>query len=213
LDPRRAKELSQIARESGARLLSRTSVIALSREPEDGTGRITALLIAPERTWVVRAAAVVLATGRHDATPSFPNNDLPGVFSARAALFCWQKDVLVGKRIALVGAGRFAERMTELMGGAVELVPLEASSVLRAIGRERVSAVEVEAFGAKKRIKVDALAFDGPGAPSFELAVQAGASVDFRPDSGYFPRAAGDGKVADGVYLASGSLGPLLAAG
>lgn len=213
LDPARAQELARIAHASGARLLSRTSVVALSREPEDGSGRITALLVGPERTSVVRAAAVVLATGRHDATPSFPNNDLPGVFSARAALFCWQKDVLVGKRIALVGAGRFAERMTELMSGAVELVPLEASSVLRAIGRERISAVEVEAFGAKKRIKVDALAFDAPGAPSFELAVQAGASVDFRPDSGYFPRAEGDGKVAEGVYLASGSLDALLSAG
>ncbi|HVY26302.1 MAG TPA: 2Fe-2S iron-sulfur cluster-binding protein [Polyangiaceae bacterium] len=214
LEPARAKELVSAARASGARLLPRTSVVALSREPEDGSGRLTALLVGPERTLVARVSAVVLATGRHDAVPSFPNNDLPGVFSARAALYCWQNDVLVGKRIALVGGGRFAERMNELMSGAVELVPLEASSVVRAVGRERVSAVEVLAFGAKKRIKVDALAFDGPGAPSFELAVQAGASVDFQPDAGYFPRAAdGDGRVADGVYLASGALRALLGAG
>lgn len=213
LDPARAQALVGAATASGARLLPRTSVVALSREPDDGSGRLTALLVGPERTVVARASAVVLATGRHDAVPSFPNNDLPGVFSARAALYCWQNDVLVGKRIALVGGGRFAERMSELMSGAVELVALEASSVVRAIGRERVSAVEVLAFGAKKRIKIDALAFDGPGAPSFELSVQAGASVDFRPDSGYFPRADADGKVADGVYLASGALRALLAAG
>lgn len=213
LDPPRAQELVRAAQASGARLMPRTSVVALSREPDDGSGHVTALLVGPERTLVARAAAVVLATGRHDATPSFPNNDLPGVFSARAALFCWQHEVLVGKRIALVGAGRFADRMSELMGGAVELVPLEASSVLRAIGRERVSAVEVEAFGAKRRIKVDALAFDGPGAPSFELAVQAGASVDFQPSSGYFPRADADGLVAERVYLAGGALSALLGSG
>lgn len=213
LDPPRARELVSAARASGARLSSRSSVLALSREPDDGSGRLTALVVTPDRTYVVRARAVVLATGRHDAVPAFPNNDLPGIFSARAALFCWRHDVLVGSRVALVGSGRFAERLSQQLGGAVELVPLEPSQVVRAIGRERISGVEVAVEGKTRRIKVDALAFDGPGAPSYELGVQAGGSADFEPNSGYFLRTDASFKVADGVYLAGADLRALLGSG
>jgi sarcosine oxidase subunit alpha len=201
LDPPRAGVLREAARNAGARLLSRTSVVALSREPEDGTGRLTALVVGAQGTLVVRASTVVLATGRHDAVPAFPNNDLPGIFSARAALTAWRGDVLLGSRMAVVGSGRYAEGLLQQMSGAVQLVPLDEASVVRAVGRDRISAVEVRADGKSRRIKVDALAFDGRGAPSFELAVQAGASVDFEPEAGYIPRAGADGKVAERVYV------------
>jgi sarcosine oxidase subunit alpha len=204
LDPPRALALRDLARASGARVLSRTCVVALSREPEDGTGRLTALLVGAAGTLVVRAATVVLATGRHDAVPAFPNNDLPGIFSARAALTAWRGDVLLGSRLAVVGSGRYAEGLLQQMSGAVELIALDETSVVRAVGRDRISAVEVRAEGKSRRIKVDALAFDGRGAPSFELAAQAGASVDFEPEAGYFPRADADGKVAERVYVPHG---------
>lgn len=206
LNPARARELTATAQASGARLLSRSSVLALSREPDDGSGRLAALVVTPEQTFVVRARAVVLATGRHDAVPEFPNNDLPGIFSARAALYAWQNDVLVGSRLALVGSGRFAEHLSQQLSGAVELVPLEASQIVRAIGRERVTGVEIKVDDKTRRIKVDALAFDGPGPHSYELGVQAGGSVDFDPDCGYRLRADAAGKVADGVYLPSADL-------
>jgi hypothetical protein len=86
------------------------------------------------------------------------------------------------------------------MRGAVELFELDAASVVRAIGRERITGVEVRAHGDTRRIKVDALAFDGPGAPSFELAVQAGGSVDFDEKAGYFPRTDAEGAVAPRVF-------------
>jgi NADPH-dependent 2,4-dienoyl-CoA reductase/sulfur reductase-like enzyme len=110
--------------------------------------------------------------------------------------------VLVGSRIAIVGSGRYAASLVEQMQGAVELVQLDAESVVRASGRERISAVEVKTEQGMRRIKVDALAFDGAGAPSFELAVQAGASVDFDPRAGYFPRADEAGKLAERLYVA-----------
>lgn len=201
LDPPRATVLRDEARSAGAVLLERTSVVALSREPDDGSNRITALLVGPARTSVARCRAVVLATGRHDATPSFPNNDLPGIFSARAALIAWQSDVLLASRMALVGSGRYAEALVQQMSGAVELVALDETSVVRAIGRERVTGVEVHSAGKSRRIKVSALAFDGRGAPSFELAVQAGAAVDFDPGAGYFPRADAQGLVAERVFV------------
>jgi sarcosine oxidase subunit alpha len=181
-------------------------VLSLTREPNDGSGKLTALIVTPTGTLVARASVVLLTTGQHDAAPAFPNNDLPGVFSARAALFAWQNDVMLGRRLAVVGGGRFAEALVALLSGAVELFVLEPASVVRAVGRERVRAVEVRDGTRIRRIKVDALAFDGPGAPSFELAVQAGASVDFEPDSGYVPRADASGLVAERVFVDRGEL-------
>lgn len=204
LDPRRGEELARRALSAGATCLPRSTVVALSREPEGQRGELTALVVTPERTLVARCRAIVLATGRHDAAPAFANNDLPGVLSARAALFAWQNDVLLGSRIALVGAGRFAEALVAQMSGAVELVQLDPSSVVRALGRDRISAVEARVEGKTRRIKVDALAFDGPGAPSFELAVQCGAEVRFEPEAGYSPVAGADGSVSEGVFVASG---------
>lgn len=202
LDPPRAVALGAAARHAGARLLPASSVVALSREPDDGTGYLSALVVSAERTRILRCQAVLLATGRHDAVPAFPNNDLPGIFSARAALFAWQSDVLVGSRVAVVGSGRYAARLVEQLAGAVTLLELDAASIVRAIGRERISGVEVRTDDGTRRIKVNALAFDGPGAPSFELAVQGGASVDFVPEAGYFPRAGGDGQVAPRLFVA-----------
>lgn len=204
LDPARALELAAAAGASGARLLERTSVLSLSREPDDGSGRLTALLVGPEKTWLARCGAILLASGRHDAAPAFPNNELPGVFSARAGLLAWQADVLLGSRIALVGSGRYAERLAEQLEGAVEVLRFDAANVRRAVGRERVTGVEVELEGRRQRVKVSALLFDAPGAPSFELSVQAGGNVDFEPSAGYFPRADADGRVADRVYVAGG---------
>lgn len=201
LDPPRAGAMSTSARAAGAAVLEQHSVVALSREPDDTTGHVTALVVGPERTLVVRARCVVLATGKHDAVPSFPNNDLPGIFSARAALFAWRSDVLIGSRVAVVGSGRYAEGLLQQMSGVVELFTLEEASVVRAIGRERVTGVELRSEGRTRRIKVNALVFDGRGAPSFELAVQAGARVDFEPGSGYSPRADAQGLVAERVFV------------
>jgi sarcosine oxidase subunit alpha len=212
LDPQAAETLVAQAQAAGARLLAQSSVLALSREPADGTGRITALVVSADNTFVLRCQAVLLATGRHDAAPAFPNNDLPGIFSARAALFAWQNDVLIGSRVAVVGGGRYAERLVEQMTGAVQLVQLDAESVVRAIGRERITGIEVRTDSRTRRIKVDALAFDGPGAPSFELAVQGGATVDFDPRAGYFPRRDDSGLVADRLFFAGDSLTPTLSA-
>lgn len=206
LDPRRAQQLARDAERAGARLLARGSVLSLSREPEDGSGRIVALIVCSGQTYVARCRIVLLATGRHDASPAFPNNDLPGIFSARAALTAWRNDVLVGSRIAVVGSGPYADGLVEQLSGAVELVQLEPDSVVRAIGKDRIRAVEVQTVAGKNRIKVDALAFDGPGAPSFELAVQAGGNVDFDPKAGYFPQVDAHGEVTERVYLAGSAL-------
>jgi len=212
LEPKRAQALAVAARAAGASLHTHASVLALSREPDEGTGRITALAVTAQHTFVLRCQAVLLATGCHDAVPAFPNNDLPGIFSARAALLAWQNDVLIGSRIGVVGSGRYAARLVEQVEGAARLVQLDADSVVRAIGRERISGVEIRTDEGTRRIKLDALAFDGPGAPSFELAVQGGASVDFDGRAGYVPRADGSGLVAERLFWACRDLEPVVQA-
>jgi sarcosine oxidase subunit alpha len=208
LDPPAARAAIETAFASGARLQSRASVLSLSREPEDGTGQLTALVVTSEETWLLRCRAVLLATGRHDPSPAFPNNDLPGIFSARAALSAWRSDVLVGSRVALIGSGPYLRVLAQQLRGAVELFEIDAKDVVRALGRDRVTSVEQQTEGGVRRSKVNAIAFDGDGAPSFELAVQAGGSVDFAPGSGYFPRAAADGSVAPSVFVSAGGEAP-----
>ncbi len=211
LDPPAAEALASAAQRSGAALRSRAAVVALSREPEDGSGHLTALVVGEHETAIVRARAVLLAPGEHDRAPCFPNNDLPGIFSARAALWAWRGDVLLGRKLALVGAGPYARVLAEQLRGVVELFELDASSVLRAIGRDRISAVEVQTEQGRRKLKVDALAFDGPGAPSFELFAQAGAEVDFDPAAGYVPRVAETGSVAPRVFAGRAYASPALA--
>ena len=71
-------------------------------------------------------------------------------------------------------------------------------------GRERVSGVEVRGRQGTERIKLGALAFDGPGAPAFELSVQAGGVVEHDASAGYFPVVDSAGRVAERVYVAGG---------
>jgi sarcosine oxidase subunit alpha len=203
LDPARAAALAGKAHASGALLLPQSSVLALSREPPRPDGRFSALVAAPGRTLVVRCEVALVCSGLHDATPSFANNELPGIFSARAALFAWRHDVLVGRRVALVGEGPYLERLGSELSGAVETHRLASEEVAAAIGRDRVRAVDVD--GA--RLRADALVFDGRGAPSFELAVQGGAALRFDPGAGYFPLYDEGGRAAPGLYVAGAMAG------
>jgi sarcosine oxidase, subunit alpha len=186
LEPKRAEALAATLRASGADVHPHASVLALSREPDDGTGRISALVVTAAKTLLLRCQAVLLATGRHDATPAFANNDLPGIFSARAALFAWQNDVLIGSRIGVVGSGRYAARLLEQVQGAAALVPLDAESVLRAIGRERISGVEIRTDDGTRRIKAECFGIRRPGSTQLRASRAGGRFGRFRRERRLF---------------------------
>lgn len=200
LDPERARALAAAASAAGARLSPGVTAFLLSREPDDGSGRITAVLGGPDGATHARCRFVLLAGGGHDPVATFENNDLPGVLSARAALRLWQAGISPGDRVALVGSGRFAARFAELAAGSVELSVHPADAVERVTGRGKVTSLWLR--GAAKRVRADAVLIDGELAPSFELAVQAGATVRFDAERGYVPSAAESGEVAPGVYCA-----------
>jgi sarcosine oxidase subunit alpha len=156
---------------------------------------------------LIRAETVLVASGTHAPAPDFENNDVPGVISARAALMALRHGVSVGRRVAVVGQGRFARHLVELCRGRVECVELPADSGLRVIGRTAITRVLVQSGGAERRLRFDALALDGPGAPAFELCVQAGASLRFEAERGYLPERDDSGQLAPQVFAAGSVCG------
>jgi sarcosine oxidase subunit alpha len=207
LDPALADASVEKAHRARAELNSLSSVVSLSREPDDGSGRITALVLGRDGCVVLRCSAVIIASGTHDYAPVFENNDLPGIFSARAALRLWRAGIAVGRRVGVVGSGRFGKSFVKLASHLLEVVPLEAKALRRAVGRTALRGVVIEHLGSEKKLDLDALVVDGPGAPAFELLVQAGGSVSFDPDSGYVPILDVESRAAKGVFCAGGVTG------
>jgi len=206
LEPGRAVELVQRARDAGAELRHATTALLLSREPESDAQRITAVLEGPERASYLRCRAVLVASGAHDAQPSFGNNDLPGVFSARAALKLWQAGVSIGKRVALVGDGRFARAFADARKH-VGVFRFPPERVQRAKGERRVTRLVYEEAGKARELVVSAIAVDGAGAPAVELLGQLGARVHFDARCGFVPELAAGGLAGPSVYAAGSCAG------
>ena len=200
LEPTRAVELVQRARDAGAELRHATTALLLSREPEE-CGRISALLEGPERTSYLRCRFVIAASGAHDAQPRFGNNDLPGIFSARAALRLWRAGISIGKRVALVGDGRFARAFAEARQH-VGVFRFEPEAALRAKGQHAVTRLVYEELGKSRELVVSAIAVDGPRPPATELLAQLGCALRFDPGLGYVPELADGGRAADKLFAA-----------
>lgn len=201
LDPREAVNLLQRARAAGAELWHATTAISLSREPEDGSGRLHATLDGPEHATHVRCETVIVASGGHDTPIEFGNNDLPGVFSARALLKLWRSGISVGERVALIGDGRFARALAEARKhqGVFHFPP---ERVKRAKGQHAVSRLVYEESGKLRELVVSAIGCDGPLAPAVELLGQLGATLHFDAARGYVPRLSATGEAAPGVFAA-----------
>lgn len=202
LDPHWAISLVENACRAGAEIRSATTALGLFREPQDARDRLHALLVGPDGAELVVARAVLLAPGAHDPVLAFDGNDLPMVMSARAALALWRAGVAPADRVAVAGRGRFERRFRELAAEQVALTDVDPSALIRASGRGRLSSVLVRAGKKQQKVRAGALLVDGPGAPSFELGVQAGAIVRFEPAHGYVLERDDEGSVAPGVWVA-----------
>ena len=209
LDPARASQLIQRAREAGAELRHATTALLLSREPEDGSARISALLEGPERVSSLRCRFVLVASGAHDATPLFGNNDLPGILSARATLKLLRTGISVGKRVALVGDGRFTRAFAEARGHE-GVFRFEPGRVQRAKGQHAVTRLVYDEAGKEREIVVSAVAFEAPGAPAVELLAGLGTRLRFDAARGYLPELTNEGRAAEGLFAAgSAAASPL----
>jgi sarcosine oxidase subunit alpha len=171
------------------------------------------LLARENEAIVVRPRLLVLATGTHDGVAPFAGNDLPGVFSARAAALLAQSDIAVGERVALFGTGPYSAAWLERMTSEVEVIAVPAGASIAAEGRGQITSITITERSTdrptrgsprkKSRHEVDALVIEVTGAPSFELAEQAGVAVTFDPArGGYVPRADENGRALPWLWCA-----------
>lgn len=149
---------------------------------------------------LARPRAIVVATGAHDPVLAVPNNDLPGVFSARALCRLVAAGIRPEGRVAIVGGGPWAERLAGALGEA-QALRVAPGDVVAVRGTGHVRGIDVRVDGAVRTRKVVAVAVAGPGAPSFELAAQAGASVRFEPEAGYAIEHDEHGRAAERVWV------------
>jgi sarcosine oxidase subunit alpha len=170
----------------------------LPRSVAAGVYRGEVLVASEEGAIVVRAAAKIFATGAHDGVLAVPNNDLPGLFSARALAHLAARGILPTRRTAIVGDGFWADLLATTLADRATRVP--AAHVTGIKGTSRVRALLVRDENGDRALEVDVIAAALPGSPSFEVAAQAGANVKLDAHSGYAVACDDDGRCAEGVW-------------
>jgi sarcosine oxidase subunit alpha len=165
-----------------------------------GTGRMR----------VVRAGRVVLATGTWAQPPVFESNDLPGIHGARGLAVALAEDgVVPGARAAVLGEGAEADAVGARLAGAGMAVERIDGIVLRARGRHRLAALELQDG---RRVECDTLAVATPRLPATELAREAGAPLVLDATGTYRVVPDERGAVAPDAFAAGEITGPCSAA-
>jgi sarcosine oxidase, subunit alpha len=176
----------------------RTRATVIGLFDDEGGRFLTVVSESPEgpRLLKVYAERFLLAPGGHPPTLPFENNDLPGVYAGRAASLLLRRYAVAPEVAALVGWGpelyalaRLLEANGVKVSAVVDLkgpVPAQAHPRAtqgrepRAHGRGAVRALSyVGASGRRVKVACDALLVSVPTSPSFELARQGGAQVEF----------------------------------
>jgi sarcosine oxidase subunit alpha len=163
-----------------------------------------------QRMWMIRARAVVLAAGAIERGLAYENNDLPGTLLAGAALAYVRRyavrpgeravvftsnDAAYASALALHEAGIAVEGIVDPRGEAqltgewptraraagLSLWP--ASTIARAHGRQRVSAVDVmpREGGPTRRVNCDVVLLSGGCSPTVHLFSQARGTLAYDP--------------------------------
>ncbi|HVE86040.1 MAG TPA: 2Fe-2S iron-sulfur cluster-binding protein, partial [Myxococcales bacterium] len=198
------------------RVRVRSAVIGLY---EDEGGWFFAVVSAAEgqpRLLKVYAEQFLVAVGGHPPTLPFESNELPGVFSGRAAsLMLLRHGLLVADHPAVVGRGPELHALAALFearGAKIAAVADldDGARDLKAHGRSAVSALSFARRGRRKKVDCDAILVSVPCSPSFELARQGGARVSWSPPHQTFAVEAGpDGRThAPFLFVAGEQVGP-----
>jgi sarcosine oxidase subunit alpha len=195
--PERAAELASRHAVGGAQILSR-SVAAGYYDGE-------LLVVTPAvEAWLVRPRATLFATGAHDGVLAVPGNDLPGVFSARALCRVVHAGIEPDGPTVIVGSGFWADELSRALGGdgAAAVLRVDPADLVEVRGTGGVRTITVREAGALVQHRVAVVAVARPGAPSFELAAQAGAAQRFDPQLGFVVVTDASGRAAEGVFAA-----------
>lgn len=205
----------------GVRFLSRTTafgyyddnyVVAVERRTNH-LGRSAPAHLSRERIWRIRAREVVLATGAHERSLAFADNDRPGVMLAGAArTYLNRYGVLAGRRAVVMTTNDSAyEAALDLHAAGVSIAAiadlrptgspswaqrcashgidvLDGHAVAHVAGAERVSGVTLRPLsgGPARDLDADLLLVSGGWNPVVALYSQAGGSLTYDPSQGAF---------------------------
>lgn len=127
---------------------------------------------------LVKAKAVLLATGRIETGLALPNADLPGVMLPEAVNHLSKRRVKPGSNAFLIGANELrdgVESELESLGCRVVGSCEDPARIARIVGGKRVRSVDVRGDGGKiERWLCDIVVLLGPLVPYVNLAQQAG---------------------------------------
>ena len=198
--------LAEVAAEPRIRVLTAHCVVGYYADHLLAVSRIDR---ADGELRLLRAGAVVLATGAIEQPAVFRNNDLPGILlSSAAQRLLYRYALSSGERVIVLGANRDAvEVALDLAGHGLKVAALAllaasplAESDLRAPELARAGiellrdvrpveaiagtdgtlcAVVLTVAGSERRLDCDALLLAAGWMPALHLALQAGASVRF----------------------------------
>jgi sarcosine oxidase, subunit alpha len=170
-------------------------------------------VVQRQRLHLVFFQRLLLANGGQPTLLTFPNNDLPGVFAARAvSRLIRQHRILPGARIAVVGEPDECRALAGLVTRAGGTAVAVGGSPVRAHGLRRVDAVTVSLAGRVDKVACDAIALCAPVSPSFELARAAGARVSWDARSRLFSvEADAQGRATPSTWVAGELRGPMSA--
>ncbi|HKU85985.1 MAG TPA: sarcosine oxidase subunit alpha family protein [Casimicrobiaceae bacterium] len=218
--------LSDLRARADVSLLARTTAFGYYDDNLVGAvERVTDHLAAPpshlprQRLWLIRARAVVLASGAIERGLGYGNNDLPGTLLAGAAqAYVTRYGVRLGQRAVLFAnndaayasaltlhaagipiGGIVDARSEDALRGAlperarsIGLAIMPASVLARAHGRLRVSSVDVmpRGGGTARRIDCDVLLVSGGCSPTVHLFSHARGTLRYDAAIGaFFPDA------------------------
>ncbi len=163
--------------------------------PSRPQGRREVLLATPAGALVARPRVTIVASGAHDGAWLVPNNDLPGVFSSRAAALLVASGVAPGERVLIAGEDAFTVALSAALDGKVQVIPVPLTEVEAVLGSSRVGGVSLTR---RRKLRADAVVHASPREPRFELLQQAGCEVRF--DGSFSVRG------ADGDVLVAGEV-------
>lgn len=158
------------------------------------------VIASADEAVVVRAKNKVFATGAHDGVLGFAGNDLPGVFSARALCLMLTFGVEPIEPFVVVGEGFWADELERRLRDRVLRVSEDA--IVSARGTGFVKSVQLRDDQGERTIRTNVVGVSRRGAPAFELAAQAGASVRFDADGGYAIECDRNGCAGEGLWAA-----------
>lgn len=188
--PRRAAELFAACPLVGVEVLSRSVAAGIYE------GELLVVTSAPEAA-LIRPRALVFASGAHDGVLAVPGNDLPGIFSARSLCRLLHGGLEPDGPVAVVGSGFWADECVRALGEAspITVTPDQVVDVRGTAGVRTITVREPGGELLQHPVAVVATAL--PGAPAFELAMQAGAQTRFDASMGYVVATDARGRCAD----------------